>query len=281
MVMLKSPPGRRARARDQDMEQEGDENGFLGEQNYIQALGADNMEGEWNIVLLVLFCCHQIVMTDLPHDLTLQKMMMGCPEWLDPPYSPSRKSNVDTAWLRLVRDVHIHLVWTNASFQIHHFCVFHSQRASWLGLLQKRWPSAQALILTRPLPHERAAVSWVHSLFGFCLVHTETYQDVHCVSSNRPEEWKPDATESECKNVPPHVFDERALESVLSVWQGKKVQFVSTTPHRLRKRITSEFRVVRWKQTLSVAILKYALLDLTCGLNLFATGSAEPPVRQW
>lgn len=46
MVILKSPPGRRARARDQDLEEEGDENGFLGEQNYIQALGADNMEGE-------------------------------------------------------------------------------------------------------------------------------------------------------------------------------------------------------------------------------------------
>lgn len=53
-------------------------------------------------------------MTDLPHDLTLQKMMMGCPEWLDPLYSPFRKSNVDTAWLRLVRDVHIHIVWTSA-----------------------------------------------------------------------------------------------------------------------------------------------------------------------
>lgn len=40
MVRLKSPPGRR------DREQDGDENGFLGEQNYIQALGADSMEGE-------------------------------------------------------------------------------------------------------------------------------------------------------------------------------------------------------------------------------------------
>lgn len=112
MVMLKSPPGRRARDRDQDMEQEGDGNGILGEQNYIEALGADNMEGEWNILLLVRFYCHQIVMTDLPHDLTLQKMMMGCQEWLDPLYSPFRKSNVDTAWLRLVRAIHIHLVWT-------------------------------------------------------------------------------------------------------------------------------------------------------------------------
>lgn len=40
MVRLKSPPGRR------DREQDGDENGFLGEQNYVQALGADSMEGE-------------------------------------------------------------------------------------------------------------------------------------------------------------------------------------------------------------------------------------------
>lgn len=40
MVRLKSPPGRR------DRKQDGDENGFLGEQNYIQALGADGMEGK-------------------------------------------------------------------------------------------------------------------------------------------------------------------------------------------------------------------------------------------
>lgn len=43
MVRLKIPAGRRDR--EQDKEQGGDENGFLGEQNYIQALGAD-MEGE-------------------------------------------------------------------------------------------------------------------------------------------------------------------------------------------------------------------------------------------
>lgn len=45
MVKLKIPSGRRDR--EKDTEQEGDENGFLGEQNYIQALGAD-MEGERN-----------------------------------------------------------------------------------------------------------------------------------------------------------------------------------------------------------------------------------------
>lgn len=52
MVRLKVKPGRRDR--EQDTEQEGDENGFLGEQNYIQALGAD-MEGEPNILLVHLF----------------------------------------------------------------------------------------------------------------------------------------------------------------------------------------------------------------------------------
>lgn len=40
MVRLKSPPGRR------DRKQDGEENGFLGEEDYIQALGADGMEGE-------------------------------------------------------------------------------------------------------------------------------------------------------------------------------------------------------------------------------------------
>lgn len=44
IVRLKIPSGRQ-RDREQDIEKEGDENGFLGEQNYIQALGAD-MEGE-------------------------------------------------------------------------------------------------------------------------------------------------------------------------------------------------------------------------------------------
>uniref|UniRef100_H3CR48 Origin recognition complex subunit 2 n=1 Tax=Tetraodon nigroviridis TaxID=99883 RepID=H3CR48_TETNG len=39
MVRLKIPPGRRDR--EKDVEQEGEGNGFLGEQNYIQALGAD------------------------------------------------------------------------------------------------------------------------------------------------------------------------------------------------------------------------------------------------
>ncbi|XP_076600136.1 origin recognition complex subunit 2 [Chaetodon auriga] len=41
MVTFKSPAGRRAR---QDAECDGDENGFLDEQNYVQALGTDNTE---------------------------------------------------------------------------------------------------------------------------------------------------------------------------------------------------------------------------------------------
>lgn len=61
MVRLKSPPARR------DREQDGDENGFLGEQNYIQALGADSMGGECSIVSSGLFYCHQIVMTEVSH----------------------------------------------------------------------------------------------------------------------------------------------------------------------------------------------------------------------
>lgn len=51
MVKLKIPPARRVK--EQDIEQEGDENGFMSEQNYIQALGAD-MEGERNILLMRL-----------------------------------------------------------------------------------------------------------------------------------------------------------------------------------------------------------------------------------
>lgn len=42
MVTLKIPAGRRAR---DAAEQDGDENGHLDEQNYIQALGTDNFEG--------------------------------------------------------------------------------------------------------------------------------------------------------------------------------------------------------------------------------------------
>ncbi len=38
-----------------------------------------------------------------------------------------------------------------------------------------------------------------------------------------------------------------SVTSVFLVWQRKKVQFVSTTPHRLRKRMTSEFNVLQWK----------------------------------
>lgn len=49
MVKLKIPPGRRVKG--QHTEQEGGEDGFLSEQNYIQALGAD-MEGERNILLM-------------------------------------------------------------------------------------------------------------------------------------------------------------------------------------------------------------------------------------
>lgn len=51
MVKLKIPPARRVK--EQDIEQEGDDNGFMSEQNYIQALGAD-MEGERNILLILL-----------------------------------------------------------------------------------------------------------------------------------------------------------------------------------------------------------------------------------
>lgn len=43
MVTFKSPAGRRAR---EHGEQEGDENDVFDEQNYIQALGTDNTEGE-------------------------------------------------------------------------------------------------------------------------------------------------------------------------------------------------------------------------------------------
>lgn len=44
MVTFKSPAGRRAR---EDAEHDGDENDVFDEQNYIQALGTDNAEGEW------------------------------------------------------------------------------------------------------------------------------------------------------------------------------------------------------------------------------------------
>lgn len=60
MVKLKIPPARRVK--EQDIEQEGDENGFMSEQNYIQALGAD-MEGERNILLMRLCWCHHILIT--------------------------------------------------------------------------------------------------------------------------------------------------------------------------------------------------------------------------
>lgn len=43
MVTFKSPAGRRAR---EEAEHDGDENGLLDEQNYIQALGTDYTEGE-------------------------------------------------------------------------------------------------------------------------------------------------------------------------------------------------------------------------------------------
>ncbi len=43
MVTFKSPAGRRAR---EEAEHDGDENGHLDEQNYVQALGIDNTEGE-------------------------------------------------------------------------------------------------------------------------------------------------------------------------------------------------------------------------------------------
>lgn len=48
MVTFKSPAGRRAR---EDAEHDGDENGVFAEQNYIQALGTENTEGE-------LVMCH-------------------------------------------------------------------------------------------------------------------------------------------------------------------------------------------------------------------------------
>lgn len=58
MVTLKCPAGRRAR---EDTEHDGDENGLLDEQNYVQALGTDNMEGDTclqalHIVYLLTFC---------------------------------------------------------------------------------------------------------------------------------------------------------------------------------------------------------------------------------
>lgn len=44
MVKFKSPAGRRGCREDAD--HDGDENGVHDEQNYVQALGADNAEGE-------------------------------------------------------------------------------------------------------------------------------------------------------------------------------------------------------------------------------------------
>ncbi len=44
MVTFRSSAGRRAR---EEAQHDGDENGLLDEQNYVQALGTDNTEGEW------------------------------------------------------------------------------------------------------------------------------------------------------------------------------------------------------------------------------------------
>lgn len=52
IVTLKIPAGQRAR---EDAEQDVDENGHLDEQNYIQALGTDNIEG-WLLSDLLTDC---------------------------------------------------------------------------------------------------------------------------------------------------------------------------------------------------------------------------------
>lgn len=116
MVTLKIPAGRRAR---DAAETDEDENGRLDEQNYIQALGADNIEGwflsdlriGWSdrIRVLSLPIWNRDVGPSLAFDMDLffffwyDKMRMKCPGWPEPRFSPFRKSNGDTAWLRQVR----------------------------------------------------------------------------------------------------------------------------------------------------------------------------------
>lgn len=208
MVRLKSPPGRR------DREQDGDGNGFLGEQNYIQALGADSMEGEWSIVSLALFYCHQIVMTEvLPRDLAVQMMMMGCPELLDPPFSHFRKSNVDTAWLRQVSpSIFSHsdtLIVTKHFFffLIHDLLSFiHSKR---VGSDPRKNGDIRRSPRYRTIHSHTNGSRWVvciHcSVFLFSLSRKCTETFTVRVSPTRPEEWKQDSTESTYKNASPHI----------------------------------------------------------------------------
>lgn len=108
---------------------------------------------------------------------------------------------------------------------------------------------------------------WVqHNCFVFFVcVLLRTTESIFslCLSSARPERWKQDIPEGEsirnlfawhqmlmfyklwlCCRVRDVVF---SVSPLLFVWQRKKVQFVSTTPHRLRKRLTSEFNMLQWK----------------------------------
>lgn len=127
MVTLKIPAGRRAR---DAAEPDEEENGHLDEQNYIQALGTDNIEGRLqsdlqidcrhparvmvlSLIIYIEIKVRSMCFTRMFFSLYDKMMRMELPEWLEPQYSPSTRSNGVTAWLRQVRAFVFHTLQTN------------------------------------------------------------------------------------------------------------------------------------------------------------------------
>lgn len=215
MVRLKSPPGRR------DREQDGDENGFLGEQNYIQALGADSMEGERSIVSLGLFYCHQIVMTEVCHVTWLCRWW-----WWD----------VQSCWI-----LHFHIsesqTWTQhgsdrwappsslslivkkhffLKFIIYLFCLsFTASEFARTPAKTVTFGAAPDIEPSTPTRTGRGELCAFSVLLLFSLSRKCTQTFTVRVSSTRPEEWKQDSTESTYKNVDLKYLNELAASQQL------------------------------------------------------------------
>lgn len=214
--------------------------------------------------------CFSLVLTGKEKALqdfffTLQKMRIVCPEWLVPPFSRSRKSDVATAWPTLVRAagfLFISSCFSSAGFitfpkpVLYVICLVRgTQRVSLLG------PRGKASASVRPNPaprRDKADVSlrnrhdvphhsypmfvlrWHISLLFFYFF--SLWLD-HKGENRTPQRVRPQIKMLMYKML----WDARGLVIGCALWfwmQSKKVQFVSTTPHRLRKRLTSEWNML-------------------------------------
>lgn len=230
MVRMKSPPGRRARDGGQDTHQDGDDNGFLGEHHYIQALGAHNMEGEQSGSVMAIRVWFTLAWSlKLGEDISTiepHHMVWLCRRW---------RCGVQSGWI-----FYLHLsesqtwtqhgsdgweppfypsfigAWFKTTFIFtHHFVLCLSLTASELARKTVSFSTTPAVEPSTPTRTGRSEFGTfiVLLLFSWC----RTVFFYWCLFP-RPEGWKQHTPESEYRNMASSYLDELPASPLFSLF---------------------------------------------------------------